>query len=96
MFEVSVVAYSRILGSSLYRTYASVGRVHDTLHVPVGLFVRKWLSETKVVILRVLYGRFFLHSAVSSLTTKRNINLKFRSHTLDMHVRACCIIQFRV
>jgi hypothetical protein len=33
MFEVSVIAYSRILGSSLYRKYASVGRVHDTLHV---------------------------------------------------------------
>jgi len=61
MFELSVIAYSRILGSSLYRTYASVGRVHDTLHVSVGLIVRTWLSETKVAILRVSYGRFFLH-----------------------------------
>jgi hypothetical protein len=59
MFEVSVIAYSRILVCSLYRTYASVGRVHDTLHVSVGLIVRTWLSETKVAILRVLYGLFF-------------------------------------
>jgi hypothetical protein len=39
MFEASVTAYSRILGSSLYRTYASVGRVQDTLHVSVRLIV---------------------------------------------------------
>jgi hypothetical protein len=58
MFEVSVIAYSRILGSSLYRTYASVGRVLDTLHVSLGLIVSTWLFETKVAILRVLYGRF--------------------------------------
>jgi hypothetical protein len=36
MFEFSVITYSRILASSLYRTYASVGRPDpnpDTLHV---------------------------------------------------------------
>jgi hypothetical protein len=77
MFEVSMITYSRILGSSLYRTYASVGRVDDTLHVSVELSVSTWSSKTKGAILRVLGDGFPIHWALSSMTAKRH-KLKFR------------------